>query len=246
MSTPRAAAWTHGIETATEIEDLLATWDGHLGAVLYPHHYTAAPNAPLRIAYITGPYTAELAADAHASGHRFGAALYLDEGNAHGVDPEAYARDFERVRAILEPAGIPTSTMGLATRPTDWLRELLQLGRYDTEYANRLPTARLRAWNPNSVRPDTVRRTLNTAGPPWLLSPAPYRPVPRTIIPYAIQNTVGMTVARDAALMRHPNVFAVVFWNLREYGPPYEWGLHRRDGTLTSPGRALRRALEAA
>lgn len=234
----RLYAWAHGLSPLA-VASALEPFPG-LGAVLNHPNYRAAllPTAHETrwIAYVNGVTAAKKLAIEVADGAVFQAIIVMDERNTtgpsgHYLHPAEYSKTYREIKAHL-PAGIPVSTMGLATR-TNWWQRLIWRGRYDDWYHERLPAAVLRSGNTNKMGRRELERVINLGVS--VLSPAVFRGWF-----YGFMQPVK---AREwVRISRDPRVFAVCIWSLVEVdNQPH--GLLTPGGELTSIGRAVKAAI---
>jgi hypothetical protein len=226
--------------TPWEVVDALDRFPG-VGAVLYPSNYGAAASLPVKsIAYVGSVADAEIVASTASA---WLAAIVLDERNQTGpsgayMSPDHYAVAYETISRPLVSAGVPVSTMGLAPVRSFW-RDVFRCRAFDDWYHRRLPTAELRAFNPNGVRSREVERALRFA-PRWIVSPAPFRG-------WWDHLWSPVKVREWARFARDPRVLAVALWCLREVKHGDRWqvehGLLDRFGRMTAVGREVEREM---
>jgi hypothetical protein len=129
--------------------------------------------------------------------------------------------------------------MGLSAVGNAW-QNLWWDRRFDDAYHEQLPTAFLRAFNPNRVRRREVERVLRLPGP-WILSPAPFRG-------HWERWRESTSVREWAAISRRANVHAIALWCLKEVKWANgtwqsEHGLLDRHGALTRAGKEVLKTL---
>ena len=231
-------AWSFGC-SASEVTALLSRWDGKLGAVLYPQAYGAALKPGRFIAFCGGSDDARTVAGLVDKGAKFDAAVYLDEQNGR-MPTSGYLKQAANMKTVLDSVSVPF--WGMTTRGLSNGRADLAFLRGEVS-ALRLPRV---CWNSSGSR-DGILLDAGSIKMPWLLSPHPYRltfwpPFNSGWLNWILDHLHGRTARWYVELAKKRADIDVAFWCLRAYGPG-QFGLHRKDGSLSSLGKAVRAIL---